>query len=246
MKQNDLLKEISILYEDADIAVINKPAGLIVHPDGRTEEPAVTDWILKKFPATKGVGEPLSLSDGAVIDRPGIVHRIDRETSGVLVVAKNQLAHAFLKRQFQDGTVRKVYLAFVYGEVKNDDGVIDRPIARSKKDFRLWSAGRGAKGKEREAVTRYRVLARRDGVSLVEVIPQTGRTHQIRVHFKAINYPVLCDKLYAPKRPCLLGFSRVALHAFSVEFKTPSGETVKSEAPLPDDFKKALLEIERS
>ncbi len=231
---------ISILHEDKDVLVINKPAGLVVHHDGKTNEYAVTDWVLENYPNVKGVGEPTKLSDGSMIDRPGIVHRLDRETSGALLIAKNQDAFLFLKKQFQDREMEKTYRAFVYGEIKSDSGVIDRPISRSKNDFRKWTAERGGRGEERQAVTEYTVLARHEGVSFVEAKPKTGRTHQIRVHFKAISHPVVCDTLYASSKPSALGFERLALHAFSITFTLPSGKSVQVEAPYPADFKKAL------
>ncbi|KKU68192.1 MAG: Pseudouridine synthase, RluA family [Parcubacteria group bacterium GW2011_GWA2_47_16] len=273
------LESIPILYEDKDVVVINKPAGLVVHSDGRstsltagkTVEPTLVDWILEHYPETKGVGEPLKIDsrikiqdsgaekeekssdsipeskilnrESILIDRPGVVHRLDRETSGVLVIAKNQKAFELLKKQFQEREMEKAYRAFVYGEVKNDEGVIDRPIARSTGDFRKWTAERGRRGAEREAVTEYKVLARHDGFSFLDVHPKTGRTHQIRVHLKAISHPVVCDKLYAPKRDCALGFSRLALHAFSLKFKLPTGKELTVEAPYPEDFKNALSEF---
>ncbi|MDP3661307.1 MAG: RluA family pseudouridine synthase [bacterium] len=235
------MQGIAILYEDADVLVINKPAGLIVHGDGRTNEPTVVDWILHTHPEIKGVGE------NQETDRSGLVHRLDRETSGVMVVAKNQTAYEYLKKQFQSRNVEKIYHVFVYGSVKHDEGVIDRSIARSKRGGVLWSATRGKKGKEREAVTEYKVLKRLpsqevggDGYSLLELRPLTGRTHQLRVHLKAINYPVVCDKLYAPKRGCALGFARLALHARSLTLALLSGKPLKIQAPYPEDFERAL------
>ncbi|MDE1988808.1 MAG: RNA pseudouridine synthase, partial [Patescibacteria group bacterium] len=129
---------------------------------------------------------------------------------------------------------------FVYGEMKDDEGIIDRPIGRSKKDFRQWSAQRGARGMMREAITHYKVMARNRGFSFVEAIPKTGRTHQIRVHFKAINHPIVSDSLYAPKKEKALGFERLALHAYSIEFNSLDEKKIKVEAPYPEDFKKAL------
>lgn len=227
-------KTISILYEDKDTLVINKPAGLVVHSDGRTEEPTVVDWILEKYPKIKGVGE------NQAVDRSGIIHRLDRETSGALLIVKNQRAFFALKKQFQKNMVHKVYHAFVYGRVKHDEGVIDRPIARSRANPVLWSATRGRKGEERAAVTDYKVLTRVSETTFLELQPRTGRTHQIRVHLKAINYPIVCDKLYAPKRECLFGFSRLALHARSLSFTAPSGKEITIEAPYPKDFANAL------
>lgn len=234
----------SILYEDSDVLVVNKPTGLVVHADGKTQEPTLAEWLVAHYPAIKNVGESV---------RAGIVHRLDRDTSGVMIIAKNQKAFEELKKQFQDRKVEKIYHAFVYGKVKQDEGVIDRPIARSKRAGALWSATRGRRGKEREAITEYRVLKRLpveeaggDDVSLLELRPLTGRTHQLRVHLKAINYPVVCDKLYAPKRECLLGFSRLALHARSLSLALPNGKNIKIEAPYPEDFKTALSFIGRA
>ncbi len=239
--------QIPILYEDNDVVIVNKPAGLVVHADGRTKEKTLVDWILERYPGMEEIGEPLRLAKPRsgqateeIIHRPGIVHRLDRETSGAMVIAKNQDSFIRLKGQFQDREVHKIYHAFVYGVMKNDEGTIDRPITRSKKDFRLWSAQRGGRGEEREAVTDYRVMERSDKFTFVEVMPKTGRTHQIRVHFKAINHPVLCDKLYAPKQKSALGLKRLALHAYSIEFVKGNREKITIEAPYPDDFKAAI------
>lgn len=192
----------------------------------------------------------MTLASGEVIYRPGIVHRIDRDTSGVLIVAKTQESFQSLKAQFQDKTVEKVYNTFVYGEMTaGESATIDRPIAKSRKDFRLWSAQRGGRGEIRDAITNYTVLASTDvgrsdlGFSFLEAKPETGRTHQIRVHLKAINHPILCDRLYAPKRKPALGFTRLALHSTSIEFTTLAGKRMKIEAPFPADFTAAIKEI---
>jgi 23S rRNA pseudouridine1911/1915/1917 synthase len=201
---------------------------------------------LEKYPEAKDVGEPIQLTKGGSITRPGIVHRIDRDTSGVLILAKNAKAHAHLKEQFQNRDVEKTYRAFVYGEMKEKEGTVDRPIGRSKKDFRLWSAQRGARGEMREAVTNYKVLLTKDGYSYVEVNPKTGRTHQIRVHFKAINHPVVADSMYAPGHQPGLGFKRLALHAYEAGFHNLEGKWVELEAPLPLDFEKALEMLKKA
>ncbi len=236
-----------MLHEDKNLLILDKPSSFVVHSDGKTKELSVVDWLLEKYPEIKEVGEPWKTPDGKIIYRPGIVHRLDRETSGVLVVARTQESFLYLKNLFQTREISKIYHAFVYGEVKQDEGVIDRPIARSKKDFRMWSAQRGGRGVAREAVTNFKVLKRSKetspalgGASYLEVRPETGRTHQIRVHFKAINHPIVCDKLYAPKRAPILGFERLALHAKSIEFKSMDGTLIKAEAPLPSDFQRAL------
>jgi len=229
-------RDVTVLYEDDEVLVLDKPSGLVVHPDGKTKEPAVTDWLLTHYPNIRGVGEPLMLQ-GEILDRPGIVHRLDRETSGVMVVAKNQETFLYLKDEFQHRRVKKQYRAFLYGEMKEKEGVIDRPIARSARDFRLYSAQRGSRGTAREAVTFYKVLKIGQGCTYAEVEPKTGRTHQIRVHFKAINHPVVCDRLYAPNHPPMLGFSRLALHAYRISFSPKARAAVITvEAPLPNDF----------
>ncbi len=232
--------QIKKLFENKDVVVVNKPAGLVVHSDGKTKEPNLCDWILENYPASSQVGEPLVLKDGREINRPGIVHRLDRETSGVLIIAKNQKSFLNLKQQFKNREVKKIYKTFVWGVMKEDEGEINRPIGRSKKDFRLWSAQRGMRGKIREAITEYKVLQKNNEFSFLEINLKTGRTHQIRVHMKSFNHPVVGDKLYAPKRDFALGFERVALHAFSIEFLSLDGEKIKVEASSPADFEKAL------
>jgi 23S rRNA pseudouridine1911/1915/1917 synthase len=231
---------IPILYEDENILALNKPSGLVVHADGRTKESTLADWLVEKFPEIKEVGEPWQSPDGKVIYRPGIVHRLDRETSGVIIIAKNQKTFEYLKKLFQSREVHKIYNAFVWGELKQDEGVINKPIGRSKRDFRQWSAEPTARGVKREAVTEYKVLNRGKGFSFVEIYPKTGRTHQIRVHFKLLNNPVIGDSLYAPKREKALGFSRLALHAKSIEFTGLDDKKIHIEAPLPEDFEQAV------
>jgi len=244
-----------VLFENKHLLVINKPAGLVVHSDGKTKESNVCDWIISKYPEIRGVGEPSRTPEGTMVDRPGIVHRLDRETSGVMIIAKTQPAFEYLKSEFQTHGVQKTYNAFVWGIVKDNKGRIERPIGRSKSDFRKWSAERYARGELREAITEYKVLKRHEGrgvsgkasesdqFTYIEAYPKTGRTHQIRVHFKAINHPIVGDGLYAPKRPTGkdgLGFNRLALHARSIEFFDPDGKPISVEAPLPKDFENAL------
>lgn len=213
---------IKILYEDANILAIEKPAGILVHPDEKSKKKTILDLFIKKYPKIE------------------IVHRLDRDTSGVLLLAKNKKTHEYLKKQFKDRTIKKIYIAIVSGSLKNDRGVINKAIGRSPKDFRRYSAGRGARGEMREAVTQYRVLKRLPGFTVLEVRPKTGRTHQIRVHMKYINHPVACDALYNPDTPYPKGIKRMALHAKSIEFKNLKGETVKVESPIPEEFEKVL------
>lgn len=239
--------KIHILYEDPSILVIDKPAGIAVHEDGRTKEKTLTDWVLKNYPKMKNVGEPIFLSDDKnkkEIKRPGIVHRLDKDTSGVLVLAKTQKAHEFLKSQFQNREVRKVYNTVVSGHMKDERGTINKPIGRSPNDFRKRLAGRGARGELREAITEYTVLKKfldkKNKFTYLEVRPKTGRTHQIRVHMKFMNHPVAGDELYNPGKPVPKGFTRLALHAKSISFKNLKGETLKIESPLPEEFKNIL------
>jgi len=226
---------IEVLYEDDTLVVINKPAGLIVHSDGRTKEKTLVDWIVGIYPEMQCVGEVMH-RDGIAIVRPGIVHRLDRDTSGVLVLARSAESFFHLKEAFQSRQIKKEYRAFVYGVIKEEKGTIDRPIGKSASDFRAWSAQRGARGILRDAVTNYSVLLRGRATSYLALFPETGRTHQIRVHMKAVHHPVVCDALYAPKRECLLDFGRQALHAYKITLTLLSGEQKTFEAPLPEDF----------
>ncbi len=234
--------KIKILYEDANMLVVEKPTGLAVHSDGRTEEPTLTDWVLKNYPKMKNVGEP-STFEGKEIKRPGIVHRLDRDTSGVLVLAKNQKSYEFLIKKFQDREIKKTYVAIVNGWLKEDKGVVNKPIGRSPADFRRRLAGRGARGEMKEAVTEYKVLSRflvsKNKYTYIEVMPKTGRTHQIRVHMKYLNHPVVCDTLYNPKEPCPKELKRMALHAKTIEFTDMKGKTVNLESKVPKEFFKA-------
>ena len=235
-------RSISSLYEDNDFLVINKPAGLVVHSDGKRKEESVVDWIKAERPEVCEVGEPLRLSTGEMIERSGIVHRLDKETSGVLIIAKNQKAYEHLKSQFKNRSVEKIYNAFAQGSFKDESGEIDFPIGRSARDFRR-RAVKGTRGETREALTLYKVLVNGREASFLEIFPKTGRNHQIRVHMKAVNHPIICDKLYSPKAQCILGFRRLALHARSIKFKDQSGDEINIEAPLPEDFEEALEKI---
>lgn len=228
--------ELPIVYEDERIVAIDKPSGIMSHGDGRNDEETVSDWFAKRYPDSKQVGETQRLPDGTELARPGIVHRLDRETSGVLVLAKTDAAHAFLKDAFQQRHAHKTYLAFVYGILKEPRGSIEFSIGRSRKDFRLRSAQPKAKGTLREALTRYEVIGETNTHALLKVMPETGRTHQIRVHLKAIHHPVVGDPLYAPGRPFDLGFKRLGLHAHTLILPQPEGEPLKISAPLPPEL----------
>lgn len=226
--------EPSILFEDDYMVVVNKPAGMIVYPDGKHDYPALSHWLEGRY----GEGNFF------------FVHRIDRETTGVLVIAKTEETFEFLKEQFKNRETKKTYRAFVHGTFKEERGIIDKPIGSS----RGGSGPRSAKlsyGVQRDAVTMYKVLKSRlydaetqEPVSYVEVFPKTGRTHQIRVHFASVGRPIIHDRLYGTGRPALLGFERLALHALSLAITHPNGEEMVFSAPLPEDFKKAEEELQ--
>ena len=236
--------KIEILYEDSDVVVIVKPAGVLVHADGHEKNETICDWFVSHCPDSKEVGETQLLTNGETIIRPGIVHRLDRETSGVMILAKTQEAHEHLKAQFQDRLAQKTYVAITYGVPQARRGVIDFSIGRSRKDFRLRSAQPKAKGMLREAITHYQVLADDGKHSLMSLSPKTGRTHQIRVHLKAIHHPVVCDPLYAPNQAPALGLTSLALHAYKLSLVLPSGKEGVFVAPLSGPLLAATAQFE--
>ena len=235
-----------IIFESSEFLVINKPVGLVVHPDGKSSIRTLTDWILENYPEIENVGEPLLIKNQKIL-RPGIVHRLDKDTSGVMVIAKTEESFQNLKKQFQDRIIRKSYHAFVYGNIKEDLFLIDKPIGRSSGDIRKWSSLRDARGQMREAKTLIRVLGRGkfydENFTYIEAEPKTGRTHQIRVHLRAVERPIVCDSLYAPKREPILGFKRLALHAREIAFFDKNGVLQIFNAEFPDDFKNAISQL---
>lgn len=235
--------EVSVVYEDTDVLIANKPSGMRVHNDAHGAGETLVEWFLRREPTARGVGESQMLSDGVPMERSGVVHRLDRDTSGIIILAKTNEAHAHLKQQFKDRAVKKEYRAFVYGTMKEQWGTIDRPIGRSAKDFRLRSAQRGAKGALREAVTGWELIGQNFTHAYLKLMPRTGRMHQLRVHLKAIDRPIVMDPLYATEhhRATMdsLGFSRLALHAHRLELVLPNGEEGRFYAPLPDTFQLA-------
>ena len=219
---------IDVIFEDVDILVVNKPPGMTVHPSPGHTTSTLVNAILSHCKDLSGIGGVL---------RPGIVHRLDRDTSGVIVVAKNDAAHNALAKQLKDRTVEKTYVALVEGTPNPAEGVIDAPIARDPRNRqRMAIVDRG-----RASVTAYKVIDRFDGMSLVETRPKTGRTHQIRVHLAAIGHPIIGDRFYG-KPSQLVG--RQFLHARRIVFVHPrTGERVEFEAPLPRDLEDALRKV---
>jgi 23S rRNA pseudouridine1911/1915/1917 synthase len=243
--------EPTILYEDNDVLVINKPEGWLVHADGKTTDaPTVVEWFLARVPAAASVGEVGYSPKGLELNRSGVVHRLDRETSGVLILAKTQDAHQFLKQQFKDRLVYKEYRAFVYGRIHDRWGTINRPIGRSSRDHRLRSAMKGAKGMMREAITDFERIGmgeyEGEAFSYLKLVPKTGRTHQLRVHMRAVDRPIVQDESYAthviPKSNNL-ALSRMALHAYVLELTLPNGQKERFIAPVPQVFEEAAERI---
>jgi 23S rRNA pseudouridine1911/1915/1917 synthase len=243
--------EPTIIYEDDDVLVINKPEGWIVHEDGKTKDaPVVVEWFLRRTPLVSGVGEVGYSPKGVELNRSGVVHRLDRDTSGILILAKTQDAHQFLKQQFKDRNVYKEYRAFVHGRIHDRWGTINRPIGRSNRDHRLRSAMKGAKGELREAITDLERIGvgeyGSESFSYLKLVPKTGRTHQLRVHLRAIDRPIVNDELYAahvtPKSNNL-GLSRMALHAHVLELTLPNGHNERFIAPVPQAFEEAAERI---
>ena len=218
---------LKILFEDDDLIVINKPPGLVVHPGAGHREHTLVNALLNHCATLSGIGGK---------ERPGIVHRLDKETSGCLIVAKNDVTHRDLSRQFAARTVEKIYLALVAGKLRKPAGVIEERIGRHPVHRKQMSAttlrGRAAK-------TGYRTVRSSDGATLVECRLHSGRTHQIRVHLHHLGHPVIGDKVYAPR--LAKDFPRQMLHAWKLGFHHPRTEEWKSfEAPLPDDFAAAI------
>lgn len=221
---------LDVLYEDEDLIVINKPAGLVVHPGAGNQQHTLVNALLAHCTSLSGIGGK---------ERPGIVHRLDKETSGCIVVAKNDAAHRALAAQFASRTAEKVYLALVRGIPRNRSGAIEAPIARHKISRQKMAV---AESGGRAARTEYRVLKTGERISLVECTLHSGRTHQIRVHMQHIGHPVLGDKLYGASGRSDVG--RQMLHAWKLGFIHPrSKERVQFEAPIPQDFAALLSDF---
>lgn len=247
---NDVM-EPDILFENKDVLVVSKPEGWLVHWDGKNEDvPTIVEWFLGRTPEARGVGEKGYAPDGTELDRSGVVHRLDRETSGILILAKNNEIYHHLKDQFKNKKVHKEYRAFVYGRMHERWGTINRPIGRSGKDPRQRSALPGAVGKLREAITDFERIGTgeymEETFSYLKLVPKTGRTHQLRAHLRALDRPIVGDKLYADykmKDSNNLELHRLALHAHILEVELPNGEMLRSIAPMPLEFELAAERI---
>ncbi len=232
--------QLGIIYEDDDIVAINKPAGLLVHPTLSQKRHTLANALIARYPEMVKVGEsPM---------RPGIVHRLDKDTSGIIIAAKNQTAFLHMKEQFLNRKIFKKYLALVEGVPKNETGVIEYAI-RPSKQFRLKKVAvqrvEPVKKSVRTARTSYKIRAVINGYTFLEVSPLTGRTHQIRVHLAAIGHPIIGDRLYNTRKEDRekwkeIGIKRQFLHAFSLEFTAPNGQKLKLEAELPRDLREII------
>ena len=222
---------IDVVYEDKDIIVVNKPKGLVVHPaNGNWDGTLVNAIMAKCKDSLSGIGGEI---------RPGIVHRLDKDTSGLLIIAKNDKAHLNLSEQIKNREVKKIYYALVRGVVPENDATINMPIARSTKDRKKMAVDKNGK----EAITHFKVLERFDKYTLLEVKIDTGRTHQIRVHLSQIGYPVVGDEVYSNGKN-EFGVHGQLLHAKSLDFTHPStGEKIHLEAEIPTEFANVLKKL---
>ncbi|QIB69018.1 RluA family pseudouridine synthase [Aminipila butyrica] len=225
---------LDIYYEDQDVLVVNKPKGMVVHPANGNESGTLVNAVLYHC------GDSLSSINGII--RPGIVHRIDKDTSGLLMIAKNDRAHNSLAEQLAEHSITRAYRAIVYNNFSEDQGLVDKPIGRDPKD-RLKQAVTDKNSKR--AVTHYRVLERFGNFTYVEARLETGRTHQIRVHMAYIKHPLLGDLVYGPKKK-LFGATSQTLHAKILGFKHPAtGAYMEFESPLPEEFERILQKLRK-
>ena len=224
---------LTVVYEDDDVIVVNKPSGLVVHPaPGHPDGTLVNALLFHCGASLSGVGGAL---------RPGIVHRIDRDTSGLIIAAKNDYAHQFLSAQLADHTLARTYECIVVGNLREDSGTVDAPIARDSRDRKRMAVVPGG----RRAVTHWTVLARYPGYTHVQCRLETGRTHQIRVHMAYLGHPILGDTVYGAKKP-VPGLTGQCLHAVGLQFIHPrTKELVSLTCPLPGEFTAALRKIDR-
>lgn len=224
---------LTVVYEDDDVIVVNKPSGLVVHPaPGHPDGTLVNALLFHCGASLSGVGGAL---------RPGIVHRIDRDTSGLIIAAKNDYAHQFLSAQLADHTLARTYECIVVGNLREDSGTVDAPIARDSRDRKRMAVVPGG----RRAVTHWTVLARYPGYTHVQCRLETGRTHQIRVHMAYLGHPILGDTVYGAKKP-VPGLTGQCLHAVGLQFIHPrTKELVSLSCPLPGEFTAALRKIDR-
>lgn len=231
-RAKDPLPKLDILFENDDVLVVNKPNGLLVHPTHASTEPTLLDAAVAHFPAIKKVGDDAS--------RSGIVHRLDKEASGVLIVAKTNKAFKFLKEEFKGRRVEKHYTVLVQGTVRDDHGTIDFPIARSNSRARMAARPKSQEGKD--AITHFEVIKRFTTSTLLDVKIETGRTHQIRAHFFALGHSVVGDPLYR-QRGKAVPSPRLFLHARELTLTLPDGDRKTFTSPLPPEMERFLTSL---
>ncbi|MFA6410107.1 MAG: RluA family pseudouridine synthase [Candidatus Buchananbacteria bacterium] len=241
--------EPSVIFENSDFMVLDKPAGLLVHPTERNETDTLVDWLLKKIPGIEKVGEQKY--------RAGIIHRLDKDVSGIMIVAKNNQAFEHLKDQFKKRKVQKQYIALVYGPVEQSEGEIDLPIGRNKEGQFVAHPKKGTdklQDQDKLAKTQYKVLEYLKDYTLLEVKILTGRTHQIRAHLFAINHPILGDSIYKPKNKFLhflrkkikvVDPGRIFLHSQKIGFSDLLGQWLEFNSPLPKILQSYLDELKK-
>lgn len=235
----------TVISESSTVLVLNKPASLITHSDGRTVEPSLSEWIAEKYPEMALIGELWLSPQKESVRLCGLVHRLDRTTSGVVLAAKTHQVYDYLKAEFKARRVEKKYRAVVHGHIAQERGRIVLRIERTNTVPKRWEAVPCDESHIRAACTEYTVLARgttpkEEEYSYVELSPKTGRTHQIRVHMASIGHPLVGDHLYAADRETILGFNRPALHAYLISFVGMDKIIQTFIAPLPDDFAPVL------
>lgn len=222
---------LDIIYEDEDVVVVNKPRGMVVHPAAGNSSGTLVNALLYHCKNLSGI-------NGVI--RPGIVHRLDKDTSGIMICAKNDAAHVSLSQQIQSKTAQRTYLAVVRGNIKTDSGTIETLIARDKNDRKKMAV---VTEDGRQAITDYEVVERYGKFTVVRCKLRTGRTHQIRVHMEHLGYPLVGDPKYSPMKTCF-GIQGQALHSHTLEFDHPrTGERMKFEAPYPEDFNKVITRL---
>lgn len=231
IQPNEKIK-IDIIFQNNNFLIINKPSGIAVHPLNFSDNTTLISGLIAQFPEIKSIGDE---SVGSKL-RPGIVHRLDKDTSGVMLIAKNQKTFTALKKMFQKRKIEKKYLAWAYGQVSPREGLVEKALSRSKNYKKQIVSKENSIRKSRTAITCYKVKKIAGDFSLLEVFPKTGRTHQIRIHLQSIGHPIVGDKLYKDKKnPGLLEITRQLLHAKEIRFSL-SGEDFSFQAPLPEDF----------
>ncbi len=220
-----------IIHSDKDFLVINKPSGLVVHPFDYSTEYTLVDFLQEKYPVMFSIENIVTLQDKRIIPFGGTVHKLDRDTSGIMVIAKNKKTFDELKLQFRNHTTTKSYLALVEGKVQKEKFTINAPLGRSKKEYKQSTNPVNPRGELRDAITDVEVIKCNETTTLVNLLPKTGRTHQLRAHMSSIGHPIVGDKVYGSK----IDSERIMLHAESLEFSV-EGKEFSFKVEVPEGF----------